>query len=255
MVVPVFVMKKTSIILMLLLTGFVVAAQPSFKEQQKQYQRVRQAYADKGKTVEKTLTDKGIKENTLQLYLRAFKQEKELQLWAKNIADDRYTLIKTYTFCSLSGTPGPKRKQGDRQVPEGFYRIDRFNPYSNFYLSLGVSYPNKSDRILSNKSKPGGDIFIHGDCVTIGCIPITNDKIKELYVYCVEAKNNNTSIPVTIFPAKLTDSKLQELKNKYKGDTDKLNLWDDLKKAYDYFEQNKSLPQVTFLSTGRHEVR
>lgn len=229
-------------------------AQTSFKEQQKQYPRVRKAYTDKEKTVEKTLSDNNIRVSSLQLYLRAFKQEQELQVWAKNKTDEKYTLIKTYAFCSLSGSLGPKRKQGDRQIPEGFYRIDRLNPYSSFYLSLGVSYPNKSDQILGVKGKLGGDIFIHGDCVTIGCIPITDDKIKELYVYCVEAKNSNTTIPITIFPAKLTDRKLQELKDKYKGNTDMLSLWSDLKQAYDYFEQNKRLPSISFLSTGRHKV-
>ena len=248
-------MKKaiTTFILIHLLAATLVA-QTSFKEQQKLYQRVRKAYADKEQITEKNLADNGIKPNTLQLHLRAFKQEKELQVWAKNKADKTYTLIKTYKFCTLSGVLGPKRKKGDRQVPEGFYRIDRFNPHSNFYLSLGVSYPNKSDQILGSKGALGGDIFIHGGCATIGCIPITDDKIKELYVYCVEAKNNDGSIPVTIFPAKLTNSKLQELKRNYKDDTDKLNLWDDLKQAYDYFEQNKSLPRITFLSTGRHKV-
>lgn len=246
-------MKKLSIAIVLTLL-LCSAAVPSFKEQQKAYSRVRQAYSNKEKIVEKNLTDNNIKTSELQLYLQAFKQEKELQLWAKNKTDEKYILVRTFKFCSLSGSLGPKRKQGDRQVPEGFYRIDRFNPYSNFYLSLGVNYPNKSDKILGNKGSLGGDIFIHGSCITIGCIPITDDKIKELYVYCVEAKNNNTSIPITIFPAKLTDSKVQELKIGYKGDSDKLNLWDDLKVAYDYFEKNKSLPSIAFLNTGRHKV-
>ncbi|MDR0660921.1 MAG: L,D-transpeptidase family protein [Prevotellaceae bacterium] len=192
-------MKKVAMIAILLLNFTFVAAQSSFKERQKKYPRVRQAYADKEKVAEKSLADNGIKASTLQPHLRTFKQEKELQVWAKNKNDEKYTLIKTYKFRSLSGALGTRRKQGDRQVPEGFYRIDRFNPYSNFYLSLGISYPNKSDQVLGVKGKPGGDIFIHGDCATIGCIPITDDKIKELYVYCVEAKNNNTLIPVTIF--------------------------------------------------------
>lgn len=246
-------MKIISTII-LVFSSLSIIAQTSFKEQQKQYPRVRQAYTDKEKIVKKNLADSNINASTLQLHIRAFKQEKELQIWAKNKTDEKYKFIKTYKFCSLSGSLGPKRKQSDRQVPEGFYRIDRFNPHSNFYLSLGVNYPNKSDQILGSKGKLGGDIFIHGSCVTIGCIPITDDLIKELYIYCIEAKNNNTPIPVTIFPAKLTDSKLQELKSKYKGDLDKLNLWTELKLAYDYFEQNKSLPRITFLNTGRHKV-
>lgn len=103
---------------------------------------------------------------------------------------DLFRLIKDYQICSLSGELGPKRQQGDLQVPEGFYWIDRFNPASNFYLSLGINYPNQFDRILGKSGELGGDIFIHGGCVTIGCIPITDDKIKELYLIAVEAKSN-----------------------------------------------------------------
>src|SRR5690606_11025729 len=100
---------------------------------------------------------------------------------------EKFTLVKTYPVCSSSGLPGPKRKKGDRQTPEGFYHIDRFNPQSAFHLSLGINYPNSSDKILGH-SDPGGDIFIHGSCVTIGCVPLTDDLIKEVYVLAVEAK-------------------------------------------------------------------
>ena len=71
-----------------------------------------------------------------------------------------------------SGTMGPKRLQGDYQVPEGFYYINEFNPNSNYHLHLGLNYPNASDKILSDSLRPGGDIYIHGSCVSIGCIPL-----------------------------------------------------------------------------------
>jgi murein L,D-transpeptidase YafK len=142
------------------------------------------------------------------------------------------------------------------QIPEGFYHIDRFNPYSNFYLSLGINYPNKSDRILGNKSNLGGDIFIHGDCVTIGCLPITNDQIKELYIICVEARNNGqTTIPVTIFPSKLSETEYKRLTDKFSSDSDKVGLWTDLKEGYDIFNKTKQLPSIGFLNTGRHTVK
>jgi murein L,D-transpeptidase YafK len=159
------------------------------------------------------------------------------------------------TFAHHQEYWGPKRKQGDYQIPEGFYHIDRYNPYSVFYLSLGINYPNKSDRILGKKGSLGGDIFIHGDCVSIGCIPITTPKIKELYVMCVEAKNNGQKkIPVTIFPAKLTERNYKFLTERYSEDTDKLNLWKALKDGYQYFEKEKKLPGVTFLNNGRYKV-
>ncbi len=151
---------------------------------------------------------------------------------------------------------GPKRKQGDFQIPEGFYHINAFNAASKFHLSMRLNYPNESDKILSDKKFPGSDIYIHGDCVTIGCLPITDDKIKELYVICVEARNNGQhTIPVTLFPTRLTDDNFQQLYEKYKGDTDRINLWSDLKKGYDLFNQSKQLFSVKFLPDGKHVVK
>jgi murein L,D-transpeptidase YafK len=179
-----------------------------------------------------------------------------MELWGKNSYDENYKLIKNYDICRTSGKLGPKRKQGDLQIPEGFYHINRFNPYSNFYLSLGINYPNKSDRILGIKNNPGGDIFIHGDCVTIGCLPITNEQIKELYIFCVEARNNGqTKIPVTIFPSMLSETKFKRLTNKYDSDPDKIGLWTDLKKGFDIFNKTKQLPTILFLNSGRHVVK
>lgn len=227
----------------------------SFKDDQLRYQRVRQAYKEKESNMLELLENNSIDRNKLRIYLRVYKKEKKIELWAKNSTDKTYTLIKEYKICRTSGDLGPKREQGDRQIPEGFYHIDRFNPVSNFYLSLGINYPNKSDKILGVRNNLGGDIFIHGSCVTVGCIPITNDRIKELYIFCVEARNSGQeTIPVTIFPMELTDSNFDRLKNKYAEDNDKIGLWTDLKKGYDIFNENKELPSVRFLNSGRHTV-
>ncbi|WP_156152294.1 murein L,D-transpeptidase family protein [Flammeovirga sp. OC4] len=201
------------------------------------------------------LESKTLDKNSLKIYIRAFKKEGLIELWGKDKHQSKYTLIKSYDVCSSSGEIGPKRQQGDLQVPEGYYHIDRFNPNSNFYLSLGINYPNRSDEILGVKNRLGGDIFIHGNCVTIGCLPITDDQIKELYIFCIEAKNSGQStIPVTIFPTKLTDENYKQLMDQYKGSSDKVGLWEDLKKGYDIFNKSKSLPSIAFLSSGRHKV-
>jgi len=122
-------------------------------------------------------------------------------------------------------------------------------------LSLGINYPNKSDKILGEKGNLGGDIFIHGSCVTIGCLPITNDRIEELYIFCVEAKNSGqNTIPVTIFPIELTHDNFDKLKRKYNNDADKMGLWGDLKKGYELFNETKQLPSIGFLSSGRHTI-
>jgi murein L,D-transpeptidase YafK len=147
---------------------------------------------------------------------------------------------------------GPKRCQGDYQVPEGFYKVNVFNPYSNFHLSLGVSYPNASDKIFACKRDPGGAIMIHGNCVTIGCIPITDDKICELYVLCVEAKNSGQKeIPIHLFPARLTTANLLRIKSAQENTTIRV-FWDNLQTGYNWFETNRKLPKVTVDAKGKY---
>lgn len=227
----------------------------SFKKNQQQFQRVREAYREKETIVFKTLSQHKIKPDQLCIYLRAFKAEGIIEVWGKNKLEKQYKLIRSFDVCKKSGKLGPKRKKGDYQVPEGFYHINRFNPTSNYHLSLGINYPNKSDRILGSKINLGGDIFIHGDCRTIGCLPITDDKIKELYLYCVEAKNNGQQpIPVTIFPKKLNDKNFLDLKKEYNGESASIELWEDLKKGYDFFNKNKRLPNIRFLANGKYVV-
>ena len=241
------------LLLAFLLLGF---GADTFKEDQLKFSRVREAYQSKEAGLLDLLKSKQIERSKLEIYIRAFKSEKEFEVWGKNKGDTQFQLLKKYDVCRSSGELGPKRKQGDLQVPEGFYHIDRFNPSSTYYLSLGVNYPNKSDRILGVKGKLGGDIFIHGECVTIGCLPMTNDLIKEIYIVCVEARNNGqTTIPVTIFPSRLTDAKMKQLTEAYASDTDKIGLWNDLKKGFDVFNDTKQLPSVGFLASGRHEVK
>lgn len=242
--------------LFLLLTVMLTSAKTqTFKEEQQRYPRVRKAYADKESSVKQLLSKHSIEMHAVQIYLRAFKEEKKLELWAKNTGDSKFIFIKEYVVCQTSGSIGPKRQQGDLQIPEGYYHINRFNPASNFYLSLGINYPNKSDAILGVKGNLGGDIFIHGACVTIGCLPITDNEIKELYVFCVEARNSGQkNIPVTIFPCELTPEKLIQLKGKYNGNTAFINLWSDLERGYAIFNETKQLPNIGFLNNGRHSV-
>src|SRR5205814_6993990 len=106
-------------------------------------------------------------------------------------------LIKTYRVCAASGGLGPKLQAGDGQVPEGFYEISQFNPWSQFLLSMRVSYPNALDRKLKHT---GGDIFIHGNCVTIGCLPIEDGPIQELYIIAKDAHAAGPRLDCVLFP-------------------------------------------------------
>ncbi len=209
-----------------------------FKKEQMKFERVRTAYDEKLAFVNKLLKQKNLKWEGFELYLRAIKADKTLEVWAKDKHHEKFELLISYSFCEVSGTLGPKRKQGDYQTPEGFYFIDRFNPVSNFYLSLGINYPNASDKIIGKSQDLGGDIFIHGDCVTVGCIPLTNDKIKELYLLCIEAKQNGQQkIPVHIFPMKLGNEALEQFKN-----NPNYAFWSNLKAGYDLFKDRAVVP-------------
>ena len=235
----IFFMRSISI---LIITAVFLsfALQSDFLKDQKRYSRVRTAIAEKGSLINQELKERDLALDDFQLLMVAYKASDELELYVTKKTSETYHLLKTYKICSKSGSLGPKRKQGDRQVPEGFYYIDRFNPASNFYLSLGINYPNSSDRILSKASNLGGDIFIHGACVTIGCLPMTTDKIKEIYMYAVHAKNNGQNkIPVYIFHYRMTKANNQMYFGMHMSDQPLINFWMNLKKGFQTFQENK----------------
>lgn len=183
-----------------------------------------------------------------ELFLRAFKKDQVLELWAKNKSAARFIKIRTYDFCTTSGNLGPKRKEGDLQIPEGCYSIDRFNPNSAFHLSLGINYPNASDRILGHPQQPGSDIFIHGGCASLGCIPITNSKIEELYALTSMAKElGQSNIQVHIFPSK----EMEELASKA---TPSSIFWKNLVPIFNYFETHQQLPNLKIQSNGQYSI-
>lgn len=222
--------------------------QESFKNVQLKKPRVKAAYEEKEKVVEGFFQDNKLKYEGFNLFLRAFKKEAKLEVWVRENSSTTYVLLHTYDFCASSGVLGPKRKEGDLQIPEGIYHINHFNPESNFHLSLGINYPNDSDKILSDKRSPGSAIYIHGNCVTIGCIPITDDKIKELYILALEARNNGQDkIPVHIFPARLSHDNIRVLSTQK---PEHAAFWKNLKPIYDDFESSKQLRKVNVNAQG-----
>ena len=140
------------------------AVSTSFLEYQRTLPRPAEAIARKEDTLQKQFAAKNSVWPAKYIYIRSFKYDSQMEVWVKNDIKDPFQLFKTYKICALAGTLGPKRMAGDFQVPEGFYYINEFNPKSNYYLSLGLNYPNVSDRILSDSLQPGGDIYIHGSC-------------------------------------------------------------------------------------------
>jgi murein L,D-transpeptidase YafK len=228
--------------------------QSSFKEAQLKNARVKEAYAEKENSVKNYFREQGLSYPGFRLFLRAFKKEKLIEVWVREKGKESYVRLHQYDFCAFSGVLGPKRKEGDYQIPEGIYYINHFNPQSNFYLSLGINYPNSSDKILSNKKSPGGAIYIHGNCVTVGCIPITDDKIKELYILAVEARNNGQEkIPVHIFPSRLDENGIKDLTRDH-GSAN-LEFWKNLSVVYQDFEKTKQIKSIIVNDSGGYLLR
>jgi len=212
------------------------------------------ASKEKDEVLRQRFKDKGLAYPPRAILLRAFKQEAQLEVWAADAEDKAFVLVHEYRICTSSGTLGPKRRFGDEQVPEGFYELDWFNPQSNFFLSLHISYPNASDRILGSHQNPGGDIFLHGDCASIGCIPITDEGIKEIYWLAVLVHNqDHQHLPIHIFPARLTDDGLKTLATTHPKQPALIAFWSNLKQGHDHFEKTHRLPIIKTRGDGTYE--
>ncbi|MEM7550432.1 MAG: hypothetical protein AAF363_12190 [Bacteroidota bacterium] len=227
--------------------------QNDFLKDQKRYSRVRGAIAEKQEVIESNLNDFNLKIDNYHLLIIAYKVSDELELYAKRKEDIQYIKIKSYDICSRSGALGPKRKKGDLQVPKGFYHNDRFNPASRFHLSLGLNYLNLSDKRKRKFPDLGGDIFIHGACVTIGCLPMTDEKTKEIYLYAVYAKNNGQcKIPVYVFPYKMNKENMDKYLDMFKQNQELTNFWGNLKEGYDLFKRNQKELKITVSQEGKY---
>lgn len=152
-----------------------------------------------------------------EITLVALKQEKKLELWARD--NKEFRLIHTYNIQAASGVAGPKLRLGDKQVPEGIYRIDGLNPNSHYHLSMKLNYPNEFDLFhaeMEGRTEPGSDIFIHGRAVSIGCLAMGDETIEELFV--LTAQTGAENVKVVIAPH---DPRLYPLK----ADSEQLPLW------------------------------
>lgn len=225
-----------------------------------EYQRSIPRISDVMNRVQDTLMSqfkaKGLEWPAKYVYIRSFKYDSQLEVWVKGTAAAAYKLFKTYKVCALAGTLGPKRMQGDYQVPEGMYRINELNPNSQYHLSLGLNYPNASDRILSDSLHPGGDIYIHGSCVTTGCIPINNNQVEELYIIAAHAKDQGHDfIPVHIFPINFNNTRsIEYLKKHLQTFTDYTGLANTMKNVFYYFERFKQVPPEIINSKGEYMI-
>lgn len=191
-----------------------------------------------------------------EIYIRSFKYDGRLEIWARNSDTMPFELFKKYKVCAMAGAMGPKRIEGDFQVPEGFYYISEFNPRSEYHLSLKLNYPNESDRTLSDQISPGGHIYIHGSCVTVGCIPLRDEQIEEVFLIASAARSSGQDyIPVHIYPVDFNNRKSLTYLYKTTEQDPVLQRFEvGLKEAYDYFNQTKQLPLIGIQGNGEYSI-
>ena len=172
------------------------------------------------------------------IFLRIFKEESEFEVW-KQRSDGRFYHFKTYPICNWSGGLGPKVQQGDKQAPEGFYRIARhqMNPNSQFYLAFNLGFPNAYDR--ANK-RTGDFLMVHGKCKSAGCYAMTDALIEEIYALARESYlGGQELIQVHAMPFRMTDANMARHKS-----NQWYSFWQTLKQGYDYFELTHLPPDV-----------
>jgi hypothetical protein len=204
-------------------------------------ERARRAEATRRAVVEELFAAAKVTFPPGALLFRAFKQDKRLEVWAASEKGGRLSLITEYEICQLSGDLGPKRREGDMQVPEGFYKIQYLWPDSAFHLEMKVGYPNDLDRHLSEHTPegPGGNIMIHGSCASAGCLAMTDERVEELWTMASAVHHGEERVHVHIFPARDLAGLLRE-----PGHEDQRAFWENLKEGYDLFERTRRLPHV-----------
>lgn len=180
----------------------------------------------------------------LPVYLRAFKESSEMELWMLPPGAAEWKHFKTWKIARWSGKLGPKMAQGDLQTPEGFYFTNResLNPESLYHLSFNVNYPNGRDRALGYT---GNLIMVHGSNLSVGCFAMTDPVIEIIYTLVSMAiGHGQTTVPIHSFPFRMKASRLAKAE-KNTNEAPLLPFWRQLEPAWKQFEATKRLPVTT----------
>ena len=207
-------------------------------------------------SLKKEFKDKNFSWPPKSVYIRSFKYDRVLEVWVQGKTTDSFRLFKAYNVCMQSGSIGPKREEGDNQVPEGFYYINEFNAKSTYHMALGLNYPNASDRVLCNGKRPGGNIYIHGSCVSVGCIAIQDAPVEEVFLIASQARTSGQEfIPVHVFPVKYdVPNSLEYLTRSLAGNQADHKDILSIKAVFDYFQKSKQLPIIMINSKGNYVI-
>ncbi len=171
-------------------------------------------------------------------HVRIYKREHLLEVWMQS-GEGRYRLFRSYEICKYSGGLGPKLAEGDRQAPEGFYRVARaqLNPNSRHHLSFNIGFPNAFDRELG---RTGSALMVHGGCTSVGCYAMTDAQIDEIYAVMEAAlEAGQREVDVSIFPFRMTETALQA-----SAGSDWSPFWRNLKQGADLFDATGVPPKV-----------
>lgn len=197
------------------------------------------------------LKKKEIKTATLDVLLRIYKEERTVELWAKNKTDSLYILAEQFTLSSMTGHLGPKKTEHDNQIPEGFYYIDKLNPESSLPLSIQVNFPNVADKIIQGNRDLKARVHLCSEEKAKGNIQLAKNNIQKLYIYLVEAKNNGTVfIPIHIFPFRMTAHNMEVKKKQYSEDLPLIRFWLNIEPGFSLFEQSRQLPVYSYSRVG-----
>jgi murein L,D-transpeptidase YafK len=182
------------------------------------------------------------------VFMRAFKTEKLLELWIQPRGRGRYVKFASWPICAASGALGPKLREGDKQVPEGFYGVpaSAMNNASSYHLSMDTGYPNAFDRSLG---RTGSEIMVHGRCASIGCLAMTDPVIDQVWTLVAAAHaQGQEAVPVHIFPFVMNEANVAARSN-----SPHAAFWRDLARVDAVFETTGRPAQVS-MDGGRYGV-
>ena len=175
----------------------------------------------------------------MTLYLRVFKSESLMEVWAAVSPGVELGLVETIPILAWSGTLGPKLAEGDLQTPEGFYRVssESLNPSSRFHRSFDLGFPNAYD---SAHGRTGSHLMVHGGAESVGCFAIGDGPVDRVYARVKAATDDGGAVPVHCFPFRMTQENLAD-----HAGSEWIEFWRwELAPAYLWFEETHRVPVV-----------
>jgi len=166
------------------------------------------------------------------VFIRIVKEQQQLELWVQS--KQGWKIKHSYPILAMSGQLGPKTKEGDKQAPEGFYKVTKglLNPKSRFHLAFNIGYPNAYDQSLN---RTGSFIMVHGSKYSIGCFAMGDPAIEEIYTMVATALDKGqASIPVQIYPFEMDAHRMMKESNNAH-----YPFWQYLQKGWNYTQKHQ----------------